>query len=152
MVYGLTACCQNPGGSSSGPAAGVAAGYAPVSIGSETNGSLVLPANRAALYTLKPTIGAVSTTGIIPICRFCDTAGPMTKNVRDLANIMDIIVDRTSAAVPDGGYISAVTGAWKGLRVGTVDPEVWKFSDEARKPSGDAEEQMVGTDDYYSLT
>ena len=77
----LLTTSQNPMGSSSGPAVGVSAGYAPISIGTETDGSLVLPANRAALYTLKPTIPFISREGIVPISSFCDSAGPMTSSV-----------------------------------------------------------------------
>ena len=84
---------QNPAGSSSGSAVGVTAGYAPISIGTETEGSLIVPASRAALYTIKPTIPIVSQEGIIPITGFCDSAGPMTKSVEDLANLMDVLVD-----------------------------------------------------------
>lgn len=130
-------------GSSSGPAVGVSAGYAPLSIGTETDGSLVLPANRAALYTLKPTIPIISREGIIPISSFCDSAGPMTKSVADLAVLMDVLVDPSKTSVPAGGYISAVTATWEGLKIGTLDPEIWTFSEVVRKREPSADEQMV---------
>ena len=133
-------------GSSSGPAVGVSAGYAPISIGTETDGSLVLPANRAALYTLKPTIPIISREGIVPITSFCDSAGPMTKSVEDLAVLMDVLVDRSKTCVPAGGYISAVTATWEGLKIGTLDPEVWTFSEVVRQREPGAEEQMVSAD------
>ena len=130
-------------GSSSGPAVGVSAGYAPISIGTETDGSLVLPANRAALYTLKPTVSIISQDGIIPISSFCDSAGPMTKSVADLAVLMDILVDPFRGDVPAGGYISAVTASWEGLKIGTLDPEIWTFPEVVRKREPGADEQMV---------
>ena len=130
-------------GSSSGPAVGVSAGYAPISIGTETDGSLVLPANRAALYTLKPTIPIISREGIVLISSFCDSAGPMTKSVEDLAILMDVLVDPSMTNVPAGGYISAVTATWEGLKIGTLDPEVWTFPDFVRKREPGADEQMV---------
>ena len=134
---------QNPMGSSSGSAVGVSAGYAPISIGTETDGSLVLPANRAALYTLKPTIPIISREGIVPISSFCDSAGPMTKSVEDLAVLMDVLVDRSKTSVPAGGYISAVTAKWEGLKIGTLDPGVWTMSEVVRQREPGAEEQMV---------
>lgn len=67
----------------------------------------------------------------------------MTKSVEDLANLMDILVDLSKTSVPAGGYISAVTGTCEGLRIGTLDPEVWTYSEILRKPEPGAEEQMV---------
>lgn len=52
-----------------------------------------MPANRAALYTMKPSIGLVSQSGIVPVSDFCDAAGPMAMSVADLANTLDAIVD-----------------------------------------------------------
>ncbi|KAK4139419.1 amidase signature domain-containing protein [Dichotomopilus funicola] len=134
---------SNPGGSSSGSAIGVAAGYVPFSIGTETFGSLMLPAGRAALYSLKPSRGIVSTKGVVPISRFSDAPGPMTKTAKDLAFVMDVLVDKCKTQVPKGGYISRVTGSWKGLRIGTLDPEVWNFGTQARKVLDPSMEQQL---------
>jgi amidase len=134
---------QNPAGSSSGSAVGVAAGFAPVSLGTETEGSLIVPAGRAALYTLKPTISIISQKGVVPITSLFDSVGPMTKGVEDLATLMDILVEPHLTKVPSGGYRSAVTGSWKGLKIGTLDPEVWNFPASARKSEPAAEKQMV---------
>ncbi|KAM0449991.1 hypothetical protein ACHAO4_006870 [Trichoderma viride] len=122
---------SNPGGSSSGSAIAVAAGFAPVSIGTETFGSLMLPAGRAALYSLKPGRSLISLTGIVPISSFSDQPGPMTKTTKDLAMLMDIITDPDN--IPPGGYASRVTGSWDGLKIGTVDPEIWKYTPDVRK-------------------
>lgn len=69
----------------------------------------------------------------------------MTKSVEDLATLMDVLVDQSRTQVPAGGYISAVTATWEGLKIGTLDPEVWTFWDVARKPAPGAEIQMVST-------
>ncbi|UKZ57436.1 hypothetical protein TrVGV298_011293 [Trichoderma virens] len=122
---------RNPGGSSSGSAIAVAAGFAPLSIGTETFGSLMLPAGRAALYSIKPGRSLISTTGIIPISNFSDQPGPMTKSTKDLAMLMDIIADPDH--LPSGGYASRATASWEGLQIGTLDPEKWKYSSEVRK-------------------
>lgn len=89
---------STPGGSSSGSAISVAAGFAPIAIGSETCGSLVNPSDRAALYTLKPSPGLVSQQGIVPISHTFDTAGPMTKCVADLAVLMDIMMEPSTVS------------------------------------------------------
>ena len=68
----------------------------------------------------------------------------MTKSVEDLANLMDVLVDRSQTDVPKNGYISAVTATWDGLKIGTLDPEVWTFWEVARQPVPGAEAQMVG--------
>lgn len=78
MAYDVSE--QNPGGSSTGWAVGVSAGLAPLAISTETIGSLVVPPDRAAVYSLKPTIGIVSQEVLIPVSHLCDIAGPMTKS------------------------------------------------------------------------
>ena len=102
-----------------------------------------MPASRAALYTIKPTIGLVSQDGIIPICSLFDAAGPMTKSARDLALLLDVIVEADSQGKPKGGYISAATGSWEGLRIGSLDPSKWDFPADLRKPLDGAVEQIV---------
>ncbi|KAF0687408.1 Aste57867_20844 [Aphanomyces stellatus] len=86
--YVLTA---HTSGSSSGSAVTVAANMIPVALGSETDGSIVSPANRQALVGLKPTIGRVSRTGVIPISSRQDSAGPMGRTVRDVALVLEAI-------------------------------------------------------------
>lgn len=130
---------------------GVSAGYAPVALGTETEGSLIVPAGRQALYTIKSTPGIISTAGIVPITAFCDVAGPLTKSTRDLAILLDILVDSSKTMIPEGGYESAVTGRWDGLKIGTLDPEIWNFPAIARKPAPDAEAQMVGQYAVFKL-
>ena len=76
---------RNPCGSSSGPGVAVAANLCVVAIGTETDGSIVCPANNNGIVGLKPTVGLISRSGIIPISFSQDTGGPMARNVRDAA-------------------------------------------------------------------
>ncbi len=82
---------RSPSGSSSGSGAAVAASLCAVALGTETDGSIVSPANANGLVGLKPTVGLVSRSGIIPISHTQDTAGPMTRTVRDAAILLGVI-------------------------------------------------------------
>ncbi|WP_246941447.1 amidase family protein [Bacillus pinisoli] len=79
------------GGSSAGSGSSIAANFAAVAIGTETSGSILSPASRNSLVGIKPTIGLVSRTGIIPIAHTQDTAGPMTRTVKDAAILLTVI-------------------------------------------------------------
>ena len=79
---------RNPSGSSSGSAAAVAANLVTVAVGTETDGSIVSPASCCGIVGLKPTVGLVSRSGIIPIAHSQDTAGPMARNVADAAILL----------------------------------------------------------------
>ena len=79
------------GGSSSGSGVSVAANFAAAAVGSETSGSILSPASSNSVVGLKPTIGLVSRSGIVPISSTLDTAGPMTKTVMDNAILLDAI-------------------------------------------------------------
>lgn len=78
----------SPGGSSSGSAVAVAAGYCPVSVGTETSGSILFPANQNAVVGIKPTVGLISRSGIVPIAASQDTAGPFARSVADAAILL----------------------------------------------------------------
>ena len=82
---------RNPCGSSSGSGAAVAASLAPVAVGSETDGSIVCPSSANGLVGIKPTIGLVSRSGIIPISSSQDTAGPMAHTVADAAALLTVL-------------------------------------------------------------
>jgi amidase len=123
---------------------GVSAGYAPFAIGTDTAGSIIHPAGRAALYAMKPSVGLISTSGIVPVTKFFDSPGPMAKSAIDVALLLDVLVDTDKNTIPEGKYVSAATGKWDGLRIGTLDPEKWTLTPDIRKildPS--AEEQLV---------
>jgi amidase len=80
-----------PGGSSSGSAVAVAAGFAAAAIGTETSGSLLSPASQNGIVTVKPTVGLISRAGVVPIAHSQDTAGPMTRTVRDAAILLNVL-------------------------------------------------------------
>jgi amidase len=83
-----------PGGSSAGSAVAVAAGLCAAAIGSETSGSLLSPATQNGLVTVKPTVGLISRAGILPISHSQDTAGPLTRTVRDAAILLNVLAER----------------------------------------------------------
>lgn len=82
---------HSAGGSSSGSGAAVAAGLIPFAIGTETDGSIVCPASLNGCVGIKPTVGTVSTQGVIPLSASQDTAGPLARNVKDAALLLDIL-------------------------------------------------------------
>src|SRR5689334_9994752 len=82
---------QNPSGSSSGSGVSVSANLIPVAIGSETNGSIISPSLTNGIVGIKPTVGLVSRSGIVPISHTQDTAGPMTRTVTDAAIVLGAI-------------------------------------------------------------
>jgi len=94
---------RTPGGSSSGSGVAVAAGYCFGAIGTETSGSIVNPSHMNSVVGIKPTVGLVSRTGIIPISHSQDTAGPMARSVADAAAILTAIAgtDPADAATVD---------------------------------------------------
>lgn len=83
-----------PGGSSAGSAVAVAAGLCAAAIGTETSGSLLSPASQNGVVTVKPTVGLISRAGIIPIAHSQDTAGPLTRTVRDAAMLLNVLAVR----------------------------------------------------------
>ena len=91
---------RNPCGSSSGSAVAVAANLAAAGIGTETDGSIVCPASVSGIVGLKPTLGLISRSGVIPIAHSQDTAGPMTRTVADAAILLSVLtgVDRRDSA------------------------------------------------------
>jgi amidase len=82
---------RSPSGSSSGSAVAVAAGLTALAIGTETDGSIVSPSAACGVVGIKPTLGLVSRTGIVPISAAQDTAGPMTRTVADAAALLTVI-------------------------------------------------------------
>jgi amidase len=89
---------KSAGGSSSGSGAALAAGLAPLAIGTETDGSIVCPASLNGVVGLKPTVGNVPTTHVIPISKSQDSPGPMGRNVDDVALLYGVL---SQSAAPD---------------------------------------------------
>ncbi|MCJ1359552.1 MAG: hypothetical protein MMC33_009554 [Icmadophila ericetorum] len=114
---------STPAGSSSGSAVGVAAGFAPLSLATETDGSITQPSNRAALYGLKATVGGAITECTSPWSPLTDSAGGMAKSTLDLAALFDVIIKGR-----DTKFGSILTDNWKGQRVGFVNPYLWELN------------------------
>ena len=115
---------RSPSGSSSGSGAAVAANLCAAAIGTETDGSITSPASCTSLVGLKPTVGLVSRTGIIPIAASQDTAGPMARTVTDAAILLTAIAGAdpkdpaTRAAKPEDYTKYLDRGALRGARIG----------------------------------
>jgi len=88
---------RNPSGSSSGSGVAAAANLCALAVGTETDGSIVSPSNNCSLVGIKPTLGLVSRTGVIPIAHSQDTAGPMTRTVADAAALLTALAGQDSA-------------------------------------------------------
>jgi amidase len=129
---------RNPSGSSSGSAAAVAVGLAPLSVGTETDGSIISPASACGVVGLKPTLGLVSRTGIVPISAAQDTAGPMTCCVADAAALLTALagpdpadpVTAQAAARPADYAAFLDRGALRGARLG-----IWRDASKAAVPA-----------------
>jgi amidase len=119
---------RSTGGSSSGTAAAVSASLVAAAVGTETMGSIVSPASLCGIVGLKPTVGLVSRSGIIPVSITQDTAGPMGRSVRDVALLLGALAgpdsaDQATAAVPHGpvDYTSFLDpDALRGARIGVA--------------------------------
>jgi aspartyl-tRNA(Asn)/glutamyl-tRNA(Gln) amidotransferase subunit A len=133
-----------PGGSSGGSAAAVAADEAMWALGSDTGGSIRQPASFCGIVGLKPTYGRVSRYGLIAFASSLDQIGPLTKDVRDCALLMNIISgyderDSTSVNEPVPDYTKALVNDVRGLRIGIpkeafvegLDPEVRRSVEDA---------------------
>jgi amidase len=128
---------RNPCGSSSGSGAGVSANLCVGAIGTETDGSIVCPSSANGVVGIKPTVGLVSRSGIIPISHTQDTAGPMCRTLRDAAILLSVLagVDAEDRATLDGrgrnflDYSKFLDpGGLKGARIGVVR-KYFGFSD-----------------------
>jgi amidase len=103
---------RNACGSSSGSAAAVSANFAAVSIGTETDGSIVCPANVNGVVGIKPTVGLTSRAGVVPISHTQDTIGPHGRTVADAAGVLNVIVSRTPD--PKDPATGGVPLGWQG--------------------------------------
>ncbi|MGH7353704.1 MAG: amidase [Candidatus Rokuibacteriota bacterium] len=113
------------GGSSSGSGVAVAAGLAPGALGSDTGGSIRIPASLCGITGIKPTYGRVSRAGVLPLAWSMDHVGPMTRTAADCALMLRAIAgydpaDATTSVLPVPDYLAALTGEVKGLRVGLL--------------------------------
>jgi len=101
------------GGSSGGSAAAVAAGLLPVTLGSDTNGSIRVPASLCGTWGLRATQGLLPTQGVYPFVASLDVAGPFTASINDLQTVFNVLADRGATPVPDvGGLRIRQLGGW----------------------------------------
>jgi amidase len=142
---------RNTSGSSSGTGAAIAANFGAAGVGSETDGSIVSPSNNCGLVGVKPTVGLLSRSGIIPISHSQDTAGPMTRTVRDAAILLTAMAgvdvndpataasstrarrDYTQYLDPDG---------LKGARIGVARKKLFGYNPWADRIATDAIDVM----------
>lgn len=111
------------GGSSGGSAAALAASLVPLTLGTDTGGSIRIPSSLCGIAGLKPTFGRVSKYGVYPLCHSLDHPGPMAKRVMDLALAMNVLAgqdpqDSTTAAKPVPDYAASLSTDLKGVRIG----------------------------------
>lgn len=129
-----------PGGSSGGSAAAVAGGLCPVSLGTDTGGSVRQPCSYNGLVGIKPTYGRISRFGVIAFASSIEQVGPMTKTVKDNAYMLEILSghsehDETSSLAPVENYLSQITGSIKGLKIGICKEIMSAIKDtEVEKP------------------
>jgi amidase len=128
-VGGLTgnpwALDRNAGGSSSGSGAALAAGLVPLAIGTETDGSITCPSSLNGVAGIKPTVGTVSTEGVVPVSSSQDSPGPMARTVEEVALLLEVltgqpgILERTRSGV--AGVRVGVARTWRTGHPGTDD-------------------------------
>ena len=117
---------RTPSGSSSGSAIAVASNYCTVAVGTETDGSITSPSAACSLVGLKPTVGLVSRSGIVPISHTQDTAGPMCRSVADAAVLLAALAgadprDSATTNVRTADYVAALdANGLKGARIGVA--------------------------------
>jgi amidase len=113
---------RNPCGSSSGSGAAVSANLCAVAVGTETDGSVVCPSSANGIVGIKPTLGLIPATGIVPISHSQDTAGPMARTVAEAALLLGVLAGKDYGAALDP------TGL-RGARIGVAREKFWGFSE-----------------------
>jgi amidase len=141
--HGLT---RGPAGSSGGTGAGIASGFAQFGLGSDTRGSVRNPAAANGVVGLRPTLGLLSRTGLVPLALSLDTVGPLARNVYDIAAVLGVLagvdpadnMTKQSAGKSQTDYTKFLKmGALKGARIGIArdyfgdDPETLRIMNEA---------------------
>jgi amidase len=134
-----------PGGSSTGSAVSVAAGFSTVAVGTDTIGSLITPANRASLYAMKPTPGEVPLDGIFALSNTFDAPGGMAKSATDLVNLMNTIMLPSDYEDEDKSptWEFKIRKDWDHLRIGFAEPSIWSMWRKSKRINADAERYMV---------
>ena len=142
---------RNPCGSSSGSGGAVSANFCAVAVGTETDGSIVCPAATNGIVGIKPTLGLVSRSGIIPIAHSQDTAGPMARTVTDAAILLTALAgqdSRDAATLENRGNVridytgSLDPNGLRGARIGVARAKFFGYSDAADRIVNGAIEEM----------
>ncbi|MDD4388461.1 MAG: amidase family protein, partial [Bacilli bacterium] len=140
----------DPLGSSTGSAVSVAANLIPVSLGTETNGSLMAPAQQNSIVAVKPTLGLISRYGVIPISFNQDTVGPMGRTVEDCAVLLDVLwgkdeKDPATLTNPKAEYhfVSALKMPINGMRVGLLTFSNVTYDEEEKSILQDAAAKLA---------
>ena len=142
---------RNPCGSSSGSGGAVSANLCAAAIGTETDGSIICPSSANGIVGIKPTLGLVSRAGIIPIAHSQDTAGPMTRTVRDAAIVLNALAgidprdpatrgSQTRGQMDYTRFLDA--NGLRGARIGVAREKFFGYSDVTDKLVNDAIEAM----------
>ncbi|AWB34865.1 amidase [Orrella marina] len=118
-----------PGGSSSGSAVALGGNLTPLAIGTDTGGSVRIPAAWCGVVGFKPTMGRISTQGIFDLSQSCDTVGPMARSVRDVALLYDVMSKDNAGKQFDVSYLAQQQARgefnpWRGARICDVIPDV----------------------------
>jgi aspartyl-tRNA(Asn)/glutamyl-tRNA(Gln) amidotransferase subunit A len=124
-----------PGGSSSGSGVGVAAGLCAMALGSDTGGSIRVPAAFCGIAGIKPTYGRVSRAGVLPLAWSMDHVGPMARGVEDLALSLNVLAgydpaDPGSAPVPVSDFASGLKEGVRGLRIGLARDDFFEHAED----------------------
>ena len=136
------------GGSSSGPGAAVASGQVPIAIGTDTGGSVRVPAALCGITGLKPTFGLISRYGVTPLSGSMDHVGPMTRTVRDAALALNMLAghdsrDPDSVRIAPQDYTGELDRGVQGIRIGVPKDFIWEVMDsEVEQMFRDAMVQM----------
>src|SRR5215470_5501243 len=151
LVRNPYALDRNPCGSSSGTGAAIAANFATVGVGTETDGSILCPSGATSLVGVKPTVGLVSRSGIIPIAHSQDTAGPMARTVEDAATLLSVLSgadprDGATASslrpVTPGFESSLNADGLRGARIGVARTKLFGYSDVTDRTADAAIDRM----------
>lgn len=144
---------RDPGGSSSGTGAAVAANFGTVGIGEDTGGSIRVPSSFNNLFGVRVTTGLISRNGTSPLVHFQDTAGPMTRSVRDAAILLDVLVDYDPSdpftvaalhATAAGSYVNHLeANGLKGSRIGVLRDAFGSDSDPESAPVNKVVNQAI---------
>lgn len=136
----------NPGGSSGGSAAAVAARLAPLATGTDTGGSIRQPAAFNGIVGFKPTYGRVSRYGLVAFGSSLDQIGPFATNVRDAALMMEVIArycqkDATSLDIPQEPFVEMLSGSMKGKKIGVP----WHFLEDLKPEAKENFDKAIAT-------